>query len=70
MGRKNEVVAAKVPHKGKGMTLHTVLTDYNRQMFIIICPMQPMFCSQSSGYALCVVFIYLFSHHHLLLTPH
>jgi len=49
------------------MTLHTVLTDYNTQMFIIIFPLQPMFCSQSSWNAMCTVYLYLLICHHWLL---
>lgn len=41
MRRKNYVVSAKLHYNGKCMTLHTVLTDYNRQMFISIFPLEP-----------------------------
>jgi hypothetical protein len=61
MGRKNEVFSAKRPYTGKCMTLHTVLKDYNRQMFIIIFPLQPMFTESIKCRAVQYLFIYLSS---------
>jgi len=43
------------------MTLHTVLTDYKTQMFIIIIfPLQPMFCSQSSRNAVYSLYLSIY----------